>query len=253
MKTPRITRPRLERTSPMRMWSTLFGAGTPSSDNGSDAATRATEAVQRGVEMAYRVSDEYIRQGQAFARTLSQPFSSLVSTGSHPKGEQTALPQLTERMFRYTTELSSMWMEAVRMMSNNVGVNGHAAPRQEPTSPRMNAPQKDLGRGTRANGASHNGRAPKVGRETLAIEVESRRATRAKVELHREIKGEISVSPLKNREGAGTLSRVRIERDDGLVVVVRVPPRQAAGTYVGSILEAGTSELVGTITVRVSR
>src|SRR5689334_6642762 len=95
---PRITRPPLERSAPIRTWSTLFGPV-------GDAASSATpmSAVQRGVELAYRVSEEYLRQGQAFARAISPP------AGAGGASARFELPQLAERMLRATTELSTMW------------------------------------------------------------------------------------------------------------------------------------------------
>ena len=60
----RVTRPEPERTHPVRSWSTLFGA--PERDGGRD------DVVSRSVDLAYRVVDEYVRQGQKTAQRLSE-------------------------------------------------------------------------------------------------------------------------------------------------------------------------------------
>ncbi|MEO6601419.1 MAG: hypothetical protein ABIQ16_16200, partial [Polyangiaceae bacterium] len=83
----RIKRPPLPRSEPIRSWSTLFGA--PGEATGATANTPpfgipgmphipgipglnggaglGPEAVRRGVEMGYRVVDEYMKQGASAA------------------------------------------------------------------------------------------------------------------------------------------------------------------------------------------
>ena len=43
------------------------------------------------------------------------------------------------------------------------------------------------------------------------------------------------------------------DRDGPIVVTVRVPAKQAAGTYVGGIFDPDTRAPLGTVTIRVSR
>src|SRR5438128_27418 len=57
----RIRRPPLDRTEPIRAWSSLFGAGP------------LNDVVTRSVELGYRVVDEYIRQGQKAAARFGSP------------------------------------------------------------------------------------------------------------------------------------------------------------------------------------
>lgn len=245
----RITRPVLERSEPRRAWSTLFGAGGASRAGGSGAATGgsggapASDAIQRGVELAYRVSDEYMRQGQAFARTLSQPFAPAAGGGGGPGNGAGGLPQLAERMLRYTSELSSMWMDAVRMMSSMTGQAASSGlpgfwPGAERSAPPPPAPPA----------------AAEPARERIAIQVESKRRTRASLDVHGVVGRAISVAPLRLRGGRARIANVKVQREDGggaLAIVVRVPPRQAAGTYTADILDARAGSPVGTVSVRV--
>jgi hypothetical protein len=225
----------------LRAWSTLFSSGDGAATSGS---TGGGQAVQRGIELAYRVSDEYIRQGQSLARALSQPFSPKSSpSGAGAPGN--TLPHLTERMLRYSSELSSMWMEAMRMMSNSAGANAGAAP-FAPASP---APTP------RQEAAPSASPEPRAGREAIAIEVDSSRRTRAELDLRGKAKGSISVGPLRHEGGTAKISNVRTERneEDGRVtVLVRVPQRQKPGTYVADIFDS-TRATVGAVTVRVAR
>ncbi|HVR63264.1 MAG TPA: hypothetical protein VMU50_15280 [Polyangia bacterium] len=256
----RITRPVLERSEPRRTWSTLFGASAPGPGgaNGTNGATSSggggtapIDAIQRGVEMAYRVSDEYIRQGQAFARALSQPFSPASGTGSAGNGAG-ALPQLAERLLRYTSELSSMWMDALRMMAGataQAGGNGFpgafwsGVERTSPVPPSSPSPPPSPPA------------AAEPARERVAIRVESKRRTRASLDVHGAIGRSISVSPLRLRGGKARIANVRIQRAGGgaLTIVVSVPPRQTAGTYAAELLDSRAKAKVGTIVVRVLR
>ncbi|MFN8640251.1 MAG: hypothetical protein U0802_00780 [Candidatus Binatia bacterium] len=75
---PRITRPVLQRSQPVRNWATLFE--TPGGDTGTadapDSAAPAgpslNDVVTRSVDPGYRVIDEYMRQGQKAAQRLNE-------------------------------------------------------------------------------------------------------------------------------------------------------------------------------------
>ncbi len=253
----RVTRPSLERDTPLRNWETLFGSsGSPG--NGKGASGVGVDAVQRGVEFAYRVSDEYLRQGQSFARAFTQPFAPAAGGSA-----ANALPQLTERMMRYGSELSSMWMEAMRMMSNGASPAGSAFPTGGFPSPFATTPTPHPGAhdsvGSHPAGAtSHDAIVAAAGR--ISIQVDSKLRARAAVELRGKPGSDITVGPLLLEGGKSRISNVKLERDDddGLVVVVRVSARQPPGKYVAEILESSAGKKVGgasvgRVTVRLSR
>jgi hypothetical protein len=213
----RITRPTLPRNAPIRTWSTLFGPVASEPASGTPAGPMG--AVQRGVEFAYRVSEEYLRQGQAMARLISQPTN---GAGGARNGAALDLPQLTERMLRYSTELSTMWMEAMQMMS------GGAARAPAPT--------------------------PTPGPARLAIEIESKLSTRATLDLRQPARGAVSVGALQLEGGGAQIRGVTVEPAAGdrpATIVIRVPPRQRAGTYVGEVVDTVTMSPIGAVTVRV--
>jgi len=265
----RVTRPSLERKAPIRAWATLFGApngapAAPAASNGKTngakngaAAPRAsgTAAVQRGVEFAYRVSEEYLRQGQAMAQAFSQPFGQnfgqspgqAFSANGARGGAEGGLAQLTERMLRYTAELSSMWMDAARMMpqgglgaglgAGGFGVPGAGAPRWAAEAPRAPTPPAPPPRG-------------------LAIQLDSQARARATLDVRGPVGRSVRVEPPKLAGGKARITAVKIEsedRDGPIVVSVKIPAKQAAGTYVGDVLDADTGVPVGTVTIKVSR
>ena len=77
----RIKRPTLERTQPIRQWSTLFeaaGSSASPSDPAQGAEPRREggsalgDVVSRSVDLGYRVVDEYLRRGQAAAKRVGE-------------------------------------------------------------------------------------------------------------------------------------------------------------------------------------
>src|SRR4029453_18205911 len=62
----RVKRPRLDRTRPMRSWSTLLGvpAGTNRTSPAPEGRPQAGDVIARSVELGYRVVDDYIREGR---------------------------------------------------------------------------------------------------------------------------------------------------------------------------------------------
>jgi hypothetical protein len=261
----RVTRPSLERKAPIRAWATLFGApngasngaapGGPAASRGrtngagiaAGAGAAGTAAVQRGVEFAYRVSEEYLRQGQAMAQAFSQPFArsfpAPLSTNGARGGSEGALAQLTERMLRYTAELSSMWMDAARMMPQagfgaaGFGAGGPGATRWPTEAPRAPAPPAAPPRG-------------------LAIQLDSKARARATLDVRGPVGRSVRVEPPKLAGGKARITAVEIEsedRDGPIVVSIKIPAKQAAGTYVGDVLDADTGVPVGRVTIKVSR
>src|ERR1700691_5129885 len=74
MSAERRTKPALDRYEPNRMFAGVFGPSVNGigSAGGQAPARQASpgDPVSRGVDVGYRVIDEYMRQGQAFAKTI---------------------------------------------------------------------------------------------------------------------------------------------------------------------------------------
>jgi hypothetical protein len=215
----RITRPPLERTAPVRTWSTLF---TPPAPHSAGAAGPA-DVVQRGMEFAYQVVDEYLRQGQAFARTAAEPPAAGVRSPAD-------MGPLAERMLRYGTELSTMWTEMMGGLAGGAGVGPPGRDRSWRPTPPANHPLR------------------------VTVELEARRRTSVALELTATPPRTVKVSPLEGGRRARALPAVTAARaqDGSLRLVVRVPDRQPAGTYVGQLSDAEDGAPLGRLTVRVA-
>jgi len=249
----RITRPPLTRKAPIRAYSTLFG---PPDDKASDAASPAAAsngaakgprngagaprpspfaAIEQGMGLAYRVSEEFFGPSRGLAQVFSRPFAG----SSAAPGSEGGLAQLSERIMRFTVELSSMWMDAARMMpqGGGLGAPGAPGPRWPSEPPRAPQPPARPSRG-------------------VAIQIDSKAKARATLDVRGPVARSVRVEPPRLVGGAARITAVKVESDgdDGPVIVsVRVPAKQALGTYVGDVLDADTGAPLGTVTIRITK
>jgi len=219
----RIRRPPLDRTEPIRAWSSLFGAGP------------LNDVVTRSVELGYRVVDEYIRQGQKAAARFGSP-----SLGTETMASD--MQDLGVRMVQYTSDVFGLWFEMMNVMLAGGSPfrpgNGIAAPPPpaEPPPPTRAAP---------ADG----------GGARVRVEVASTRPAEVSVDLRPDaagrrlvVHGLRAVDPAKPR-----LADVSIVADgDQVTVRVRVPPDVPAAVYNGLIVDEETSRPAGTVSVRIA-
>lgn len=259
----RVRRPEIGRSEPIRNWETLFGppADGPGSPNGKGLGAEgdANNPVARGVELGYRVMDEYVRQGQRAAGSRGGSAGSREDSG-------TGLPQLTERMFQYASDFASVWMEAMGVMMRTRGAaedrpaegsNGAASGattdpsrEQRPTPPRNGTSSSETGSPT-ANGIPRP-----AGAISVVVEVTSRRPVRAVVDLRPgPIEGSLVVPDLRARDPRrARLKGVSLEvAPDGkrLTIRLKVPSQHPAGEYVGAVVDGLTAVTRGTLTVTV--
>jgi hypothetical protein len=259
----RLRLPDNGRSKPIRNWKTLFGppvdgAGAPDGQ-GPVAEGEANNPIARGVELGYRVMDEYVRQGQRAAGLRSGSVGPLETSG-------TELPQLTERMFQYASDFASVWMEAMGVMmrtrgtagegraaegSNGAGAPAAAEPPREQRPPPRAGTSSPAGGTPTANGTPHLG-----GATSVVVEVTSRRPVRAVVDLRPgPIDGPLVVSDLRARDPRRPrLKGVAIEATpDGkrLTIRVKVASDHPAGEYVGAVVDQLTAVTRGTLTVTV--
>ena len=122
----RVARPQVGRTKPARNWQTLFGpppadeAGAADEGSGRSKGGDAANPIARGVELGYRVMDEYVKQGARVAGLRGGGGARASEAGG------AVLPQLTERMFQYASDFASVWLEAMGVMMRNGGGPGAA-------------------------------------------------------------------------------------------------------------------------------
>jgi hypothetical protein len=231
----RIKRPKLERTDPVRNWSTLLGLGSAGTA-GSPGGTALNDVIARSVDLGYRVIDEYVRQGQRAAERLS------AGSFPDPAAATNEFQEISARMAQYSSDLMSLWFQMVGAAMANGGVTPAARPVPPPAS--VATPT------TAASGA--NGEAVRVRVEVASVQpvevaLDLRPgAGRAPLLVHTLR----AVDPDKPALTASALP----DGDEGIVRLrVQVPDDHPAGVYSGLLVDQRTSLPVGALSLRVGR
>jgi hypothetical protein len=246
-KRQRLTRPTPERTGPIRSWSSLLGGAAPpnappetepaapQAKTGGDGA--GPGAVQRGVDLGYKVFEEYLRQGQAFARAISP------SAAGAPGAALTDLPALTSRMFRYASDFASVWMEAMSTMVTQA-TSSSSSPFAPP--PPFSSPS--------SSSSSSSSPSPSS-RPRVELHLHSSRPADITVALDDGAADRLlAAADLRPRRGAARIGPVTVKRDarrGSVAFHVRVPPSAPKGTYTGKVVDRDTEDEVGVLTVKV--
>ncbi len=231
MNRPR--RPPLPRTTPVRTWTSLFGAPTPAATNGTpppgvDDPAALGSVIQRSVELAYRVVDDYLQQGQRAAERIA-------GRSYGPEAWVTDAQDVSARFARYASDAMGLWLDALD------GVRDGRAPAPPPPS---------------SDPAATNGAAPPAARSWLVIEVQATQSAAVTLDLRAGVAaGTVVVHALRDVEvEKPPLRDVVVEPavGDGPVrVCVRVPAGQPAGTYHGLIVDEESNRPVGSVSVRL--
>ena len=225
----RIKRPHLERTRPIRAWSTLFGSTEH------DAASLG-DVVSRSVDLGYRVVDDYIRQGQRTA----QRFSERAYT---PEAMVSDAQEMAGRMTQYASELMGVWLEFLDAAS--------AANAGRRTAAENGAPP-----GVSAPAPATPERVP-AERASVRIEIASRRPAEVEIDLRpARADAPLLLHGLRCTDpNTPRLIDVSLQppsaANDPWRLRVGVPDSQPAGLYTGAIVDERTSMTVGTVRVRV--
>lgn len=239
----RHVRPELDREGPVRHFGGVFAdRGQPPADPSS-----------RGVELGYRVIEEYLRQGQAFARAVRPPSAGSPFPGGDPR-------KLTERMMQTASDLAAMWLDYAQ------GVAATAPTPRDPAStmggfdvgggPPESAPRAPNGSAAAAPAVADASRDETRLAPTVTIDVASSRRAEVTVELR---SGSASADLVAHDLRAAATERprlrgVRVEQDPAanhVTIRFDVPEDLPADTYVGMVVDATTSLQLGTITVCV--
>jgi hypothetical protein len=227
--TERPKRPSLPRTNPIRTWTSLFGAPPPVAANG-DAPPAGAPAdlgtvIARSVELAYRVMDDYVQQGQRAAERIA-------GRAYGPDAWVTDAQDVSARVARYASDVMGLWLDAfdgVRL--------GTPPPAAAPSGNGSAAPEPG-------------------GPPWLVIEVLATQPAAVTLDLRPAAgSGTLIVHALRDAEvDKPPLRDVTVERaagDGPSRVRVRVPPGQPAGTYHGLIVDEATNRPVGSVSVRL--
>jgi hypothetical protein len=230
----RITRPRLDRTSPIRNWATLLGGFTTEGngaapnegERGAGARPGLSEAISRSVEMGYRVVDEYVRQGQRAARVLGQG-------GTRPDQWTGDARDLGQRMAHYASELVGAWLELLDRANAAPGAQAASAPGPAPVA----SPVQESAAAT-----------------PLRIAIESTRPVEVLVDVRAgAATGDLIVHALRACEAwKPRIEDVAFragEAGEPPHLCVRVPAHHPPGAYEGLVIDGMTNRPVGVVRV----
>ncbi|HEX5101128.1 MAG TPA: hypothetical protein VFV94_16570 [Polyangiaceae bacterium] len=279
-KTKRRTRPEPERTEPNRAFRTApngagkspNGAATPpngvgKSPNGAGkspngaatpdgAATPPNGASEsapngestrssafRALNDAYRLVDEYLRQGQEMAENIWLPFGENGMPGWPSPGAP-------ERFMRSLGDMTLAWVEVVQQWTNAQAApqrppNGSAGPFEAASTAERKAP---------APPSAADAHAEPGPRRELGVSVEAK----GRVEVSVDLAGSASsdeleagwLQPAKGKAAPITSVSLRVDGKK-LVVHIVVPEKQPRGTYNGLLLDSRSLKARGTVSVVV--
>ena len=258
----RKRRPDLDRHEPVRRFDGVFGrrpdAVRPDPVHTNGAGPVGANTVAQGVDAGYRVIEDYIRQGQAFARSAVSPRSSAASA-SDPQ-------RLTERMVQYASDLAAVWLEYTRI---TMGQPPAAAP-STTSAPTGRAPDVggfDIGSvpaRARAPASGPNGRvgtegadhAPRPETPRISIDIRSKLRAEISVELRPgSARLPLEAHDLRHRDpGIERISAVVLEvapEDNRVSIRLAIDGGQPAGTYTGVIVDAESNLPQGSLSVRL--
>jgi hypothetical protein len=220
------------RTGPIRDFTNLYRR--PEVDNASQQqeseaksgqATNANDPLSRGVEIAYKVIDQYFTEGRRTAEQLnSQTYTSRFAGDS--------LQGLVQRMLRYQGDLIPLWLEIVSGLV-----------------------KADPGRFETRDPSSANGMANSQSNQ-IAIELVSKRSVRVRFELRENRQAsELASAGLHAVEaGKPPLTDVKLVPDTSgrwSKIQVTIPDDHPAGTYSGVITERKTGEIRGMLSIHI--
>jgi len=243
----RVKRPKLERTEPIRSWSTLLGgasaipgagAGRAPSDSSAAAAGSGAGAlsdmITRSVDLGYRVIDEYVRQGQRAAERMT-------GRAPDPAALTGDMQEISARMAQYSSELMGLWFQAMAGLASatpNAWVPTPAAPPSASAAVPPSAAAAPAG-------------------EPLRVRVEV--ASVQPVEVGVDVRpGAVQRSLIVHTLRAVDSSKPALSAtvvpngDEGVLCLrVHVPDDQPTGIYSGLLIDQRSSLPVGAVSVRV--
>lgn len=270
----RLRRVDPQRTEPIRNWSTLYQpseserAEQPSSNSTDDNRAhpihpadtahpagpadsahtgRGNETVSRGVKLGYEVIEEHLRQGQKVAQMLGDSTSGRKSVEGNIRA-------MAERIFRYSADLGSLWVDFIDSV--------------------VGSPEavRDLASMFASNEKFENQKfeeAQTNGRESgpVCVEVVSARPARVTLDMRPESAGRrlivhdlraagSEMPPLTGiRFVTGRTDALRTDalRTDALPYFrISVPAQQPVGSYHGLVMDQDSGQVCGTLSVRIS-
>lgn len=229
----RVKRPAPERTEPKRHWTEGFakGGGSPLHDG----ATDPRDAAYQTINDAYRLIDDYMRQGQQVAENFWLPLG----------GAAGSFREAPERFMRALGDMTLAWVEVMQQWTaTSAGTAPFAATGKAPPFDGVDASgeQKPVDATP----------SPRSGSSAVRVVV----SAESPIELVVDLSEGADLTQLQLpelRDAAGTaapLSDVSVQRDaNGAFVKLVVPKTHPAGTYNGLFLDQTTRRPRGTLSL----
>jgi hypothetical protein len=209
------------------------------------------------------VIEEYIRQGQAFARAAWDPYRPQAPRAN------TDARRLAERVYQYASDLAAVWLEYVRVTAAQAPVGAASRSPAAYADESFHIGGFDLGGPETLAHSAQDAAAPPPTRDgggaaveddastEIAVEILSRRRATVCVDLKpASVCLPLAVHALRAKEPqVPRISDVVIERkpsENRVLLRINVAPDQPSATYVGLIVDDETNLPRGTVTVRIS-
>ncbi len=259
----RHVRPEPDRQAPIRSFRGVSGqVGTATAPAGAPhgGAPSNDSIAARGAELGYRVIDEYVRQGQAFARAVRPPADTAGASALDPG-------RLTERMFQNAFDLAAAWLAYAQAVTSQLA---RSQPFARPSGPSSAAGRAaphvggfDIDSRTPSLHVPISQTPPRAGASAVSLEVPSVTldiVSKRRLEVTVELKPGSAQASLEAHDlrpaalDQARISGVVIEPDPAtgrVVVRLEVPDDMAQGTYTGLVVDGATNLPQGAITVRI--
>jgi hypothetical protein len=261
----RAKRPKIARAEPRRNFASAFtpaesaektaksaqtnGVPPPNGKGASRAGepgwTDARDASYEAINSGYRVIDEYMRQGQRLAEEFWLPSPDAPDA----KGVGSDFTRMMDRFLRSAGDMGGAWLEMMTQWTQ--------APGRDAGGPRGTA--GPFSAGTVPSGAGASASGPDRGAAPLGVSftVETSKRVRLSVDartLSARLSGRVALHALvcSNPE-VRPIASATLEPDPagGASLRVIVPDDQPAGTYYGVLVDTGTGQPGGTVTLTV--
>jgi hypothetical protein len=203
------------------------------------------------------VIEEYMRQGQSFARAAAGQRGSEEAPSPDPR-------KLTERMFQYASDLASVWLEYAQVAAGQpppVGTASGGTAGRAPAAPHVGG--FDIGSesgpprpSVRPVGPADPTLTASLGGPGISVDIVSSRRTEITVELKPGSGGAALVAyDLRPHDPQlPPIAGVTIEpkpTENRVVIRLDVPHDRPPGTYTGVIVDKRTNLPQGTLAVRI--
>ena len=215
-RSTRVRRPSLERTKPIRNWTTTVISPDP---------PRASAGPE--VQNANRVVEEYLRAGEANARLFQNALGGGATNGG---------PDITQAMVRAASDMMSFWME---LMTRSVGAMSATAA-APPANAQAGASRSEPSARLCVSVAVDSRQPAKV---SIDLRPDAKGATLRLERLHRRGSGRKAILDGAAIEAA--------PGDDVVIVRLHVAADQPPGVYYGVIVNDESSLPVGTLTIEL--